>query len=146
MRLNTFYFIKKVKFIRELNHIGLSGESLMSKVENPVKKSSSKELLAVEIIEYFQAREGKPITVDQLVETFNVDGKKIRRILRELRVKDSNLFYYKDGIRLIYVYKPSQEFIEKINKAIELKNRKNHVKPIDVSSVEVKDIEVEVVK
>jgi chromosome segregation and condensation protein ScpB len=118
----------------------------MSKVENPVKKSSSKELLAVEIIEYFQAREGKPITVEQLVEAFNVDGKKIRRILRELRVKYNELFYYKDGIRLIYVYKPSQELIEKLAKANELKNRKNHVKPIDVSSIDAKDVDVEVVK
>jgi predicted DNA-binding transcriptional regulator YafY len=118
----------------------------MSQIEKPVKKSTSKDILAVEIMEYFQAREGKPITVEQLVEQFQVDGKKIRRILRELRAKDSNIFYYKDGIRLVYIYKPSAELIEKINKAIELKNRKNHVKPVDVSSIEAKDVEVEVVK
>jgi len=146
MGFNRFYFIKIVKFIRGLNHIGLTGESKMSNVEKPVRKSSSKELLAVEIIEYFQSREGKPITVEQLVEAFNTDGKKIRRILRELRVKYSELFYYKDGIRLIYVYKPSKELIEKINKAIELKNRKNHVKPIDTSGIDTSGIDVEVAK
>jgi transcription initiation factor IIE alpha subunit len=135
-----------IKFIRGLNNTGLLGESKMSNVEKPAKKSSSKDLLAVEIIEYFQARESKPITVEQLVEAFKVDGKKIRRILRELRVKDTNLFYYKDGIRLIYIYKPSQELIEKINKAIELKNHKNSVKPVDVSNVDTSNVEVEVVK
>ena len=142
MGFNRFYFIKKVKFIRGLNHRGLSGES----VEKPSRKSTSKDLLAVEIIEYFKTREGKPITVDQLVETFNIDGKKIRRVLRELRARDSNLFYYKDGIRLIYIYNPSKELVEKITRALELRNRKNHVKPIDVSNIDSKDVEVEVVK
>jgi predicted DNA-binding transcriptional regulator YafY len=107
---------------------------------------SGKELLAIEIIEYFQRNEGKPVLVEDLVEYFKVDDKKIRRILRELRAKDSNLFYYKDGVRLVYIYKPSQELIEKINKAIELKNRRNHIKPVDASSIETKDVEVEVVK
>jgi len=142
MGFNRFYFIKKVKFIRGLNHRGLSGES----VEKPSRKSTSKDLLAVEIIEYFKAREGKAITVDQLVEVFNIDGKKIRRVLRELRARDKDLFYYKDGIRLVYVYKPSAELIEKIEKIYELKNRRNNVKPIDVSNIDSKDVEVEVVK
>jgi hypothetical protein len=108
------------------------------------KRMSGKEILAIQLMEYFRKNAGVEIYVHELVEHFKVDGKKIRRVLRELRARDSDLFYYKDGVRLVYVYKPTSEVLEKVKKISELKNKKNNTRTLDVKDVDTSDIEVEV--
>jgi hypothetical protein len=107
---------------------------------------SGKEILAIQIMEYFERNRGVEIRVEDLVEYLKVDGKKIRRVLRELRARDSDILWYKDGVKLVYVYKPTPEIIERVKKINELKNRKNNAKVIDAENVDAEDVEVEVVK
>ena len=108
------------------------------------RKVSGKEVLAIQLMEYFKRHEGIEIYVQDLVEYFKVDGKKIRRVLRELRARDRDLFYYKDGVRLVYVYKPTPEILEKVKKINELKNKKNNTKPLDTSDLDIQDIEQDI--
>ena len=108
------------------------------------RKVSGKEVLAIQLLEYFKRHEGIEIYVQDLVEYFKVDGKKIRRVLRELRARDRDLFYYKDGVRLVYVYKPTPEILEKVKKINELKNKKNNTKPLDTSDLDIQDIEQDI--
>jgi len=116
--------------------------SLNAPLEN--RKMSGKEILAIQLMEYFKRHESVEIHVSDLVEYFKVDGKKIRRVLRELRARDRDLFYYKDGVRLVYVYKPTPEILEKVKKINELKNKKNNTKPLDTSDLDIQDIEQDI--
>jgi len=143
--------IKLILFIRGFLQISMWVSLKMSQItvvesEKSTKRMSGKEILAIQLMEYFKRNQGIEIQVHELVEYFKVDGKKIRRVLRELRARDRDLFYYKDGVRLVYVYKPSKELIEKIEKINELKNHKNSIKRIDTSDIDAEDVDVEVVK
>jgi len=101
-----------VKFIYLLTYICIWVKQDMweeMEAKGATKRTITKEDLKKAIYEILAMYPDQEIEVRHFVLEMGVDGKRIRKVLREMRAKDPRIKWVKKGNQVVYIYSPSQQ-------------------------------------
>jgi len=86
--------------------------------------------LVQRVEELLKSREGVELYVEDIARALNVDERRARRALRKVRATMKDLVWYRDGAKIVYIYKPTEEQKEKIEKSRERKQKRERKKKL----------------
>lgn len=91
--------------------------------ENQASPASEKTLVQ-RVEELLKQRPGIELYVEDIARALKIDGRRVRRALRKVRATLEDLVWYRDGAKIVYIYKPTEEQKEKIEKSKERKQKR----------------------